>query len=357
MNQDIQHYGDKVAKGIKNTNNWVRVGLALLVAAGLYVGLPYGVSIVENLFQITLALTKTLLVGIPMFFGLSFFWANRSLLKKFRERLSRKLWQSFIYKDPLDYIQGVIIEFEQALGKIDEARIRLRTVLAKLKAKADELIAASQRGMKEAEAYAEQGDEANADISAYYASRNNTTVDGITQSYMEVEQSLVFLNELATGLKHDIGVMKIDLEDMRMNLEIATITAEAANVMESAMQGDPTEIAMREYAKWAYQDQVAKAKARFDSFLEKAKPIIESKRIEQTINTKDGRKALEAFRTDRDLGGLKDFSQRLENIKSKNPNLYTGGNANLNSIIGGNPNTVRRTNTGGARFGSFDHLQ
>lgn len=320
----LQKYGQEAVQSLKNTNWIVRIAIALLFGAVLYVGLPFIVSIIENTFQIVLGLTKTMLIGIPAFFAATFFWANRSFLRKFRERLSRKLWQTWIYNDPLDYIEGVIQDFEKARGLMRQAITKLRGVLNKLRDKASELIEKYNQGIKMADVYEEQGDPEEAEMQAYFASASAKSAEDIQRIYLDTEESVALLQELEKGLEQDIKVMRFDLSMMKTHLEVAEIQGEAADVMQQAMNGGSVEeMARREYAKWAYRDKVSKLKGKFDQFLTDVEPILKAKRIEQVISTKEGRKALDSFRKNRaDLGGLKSFSEEIQRLKSENPDQY-----------------------------------
>lgn len=353
---DIKKYGEEAIKGLKGANWFVRIALALLVGAGLYVGLPYITSIVENLFQITLGLTKTLAIAIAAGASLSFLWANRTLFRKIRESLARKMWKAFIYNDPLDYIEGVIDGFVVARKKISAALIRLRAVLDKLHMKANELIEKYKKGMSEAEVWEEQGNEAEADIQAYFAVSSKNSADSIAQSYLEVEQSVSVFEEIDQMMDGQIRVMKHDLEMMQTNLEIAEIQAEAADVAQDAMEGNVTEMAMREYAKHAYKDKVAAHKAKLDQFMVRARPILESNRIEKAINTKEGRKAIIASRNNKDALGIKSFREELDRLKQQNPDLYGRRGVDLDRFKRRNPEPLKRS-TGGASFGTFSDLQ
>lgn len=352
----LQKYGTDAINSLKKTNWVVRIAMALLFGAGLYLGLPYVVSIIENTFQIVLGLTKTMLIGIPAFFAATFFWANRSFLRKLRERWSRKLWQNFIYNDPLDYIEGVIQDFEKARGLMKEAIAKLRGVLAKLKQKASDLIDKYNNGIKMADAFEQEGDTGEAEIQAYFASSSARSAEDIQRIYLDTEESVSLLQELERGLAQDIKVMRFDLEMMKTHLEVAEIQGQVADVMQEAMNGGGVEeMARREYAKWAYKDKVSKLAGKFNQFLTDVEPILKAKRIEQVINTKEGRKALETFRKNRnDMGGLKSFNEEIQRLKSENPDQYGSGK----SVVDVNKFTkkTQRYTTGGGGA-SFGHLQ
>lgn len=326
--EDIQKYGEDAVKGLKSANWIIRILMALVVGTGLYIGLPYAVSIVENLFQVAIGLSKVALVGIPLFGALSFLWANRTLFREMRERWSRKLWQNFIYNDPLDYIEGVINDFVKAEGLMKQAIVRLRGIMNKLKERAESLIDAYNKGITMASAYEEDGDEQEADLHAYFAQSSAQSAKDIQEMYLETEESVFLLQELHKSLSNDIKIMRFDLEMMRDNLEIAELKGEIATVMEKAIRGGTIdEIARREYAKFAYRDKVAKFKGKFDQFLSDIEPILKAKRIEKVIQTKEGRKALEAFRSNKsDFGGLKTFSDEIERLKQENPGQYKSVN-------------------------------
>ena len=320
----MQKYGEDAIRGLKTSNWIVRILMALVVGTGLYVGLPYAVSIVEQLFQVAIGLSKIALIGIPLFGALSFLWANRTLFREMRERWSRKLWQNFIYNDPLDYIEGVMNDFVKADSLMKQAIAKLRGIMQKLKERALRLIDAYNKGIQMAKAYDEEGDEQEADLQAYYAESSAQSAADIERMYLETQESVFLLEELQKSLSNDIKIMRFDLEMMRDDLEIAELKGEIATIMQKAMHGgNVDEIARREYAKFAYRDKVAKFKGKFDQFLSDIEPILKAKRIEKVIQTKEGRKALEAFRTNKDdFGGLKTFGQEIERLKRENPNQY-----------------------------------
>lgn len=353
---DIRKYGEEALKGLKGANWVVRVLLGLVVGALLYLGLPYVLSIVTDLTQVVIEVSKATLIGITMFGVLSFLWANKVLFRKIRESLARKMWKAWIYNDPLDFIEGVIDSFVVARKKISAALTRLRAVLNKLHMKANELIDKYKKGMSEAEVWEEQGNEAEADIQAYFAVSSKNSADSIAQSYLEVEESVSVFEEIDQMMDGQIRVMKHDLEMMQTNLEIAEIQAEAADVAQDAMEGNVTEMAMREFAKHAYKDKVAAGKAKLDQFMARARPILESNRIEKAINTKEGRKAIIASRNNKDALGLKGFREELERLKQQNPDLYGRKGVDLDRFKRRNPEPLRRS-TGNATFGAFSDLQ
>lgn len=355
--QDIQKYGEAAISGLKGMNWAMRIFLALMVGAGLYVGLPYIASIVENAWQISLGLTKTAILWTAVGATASFLWANRFLFKGMRERWARKLWQRFIYNDPLDYIQTVIDAYEKARKQFQAAINSLRAILNELHTIGQDLVNQYNEGMKNSEGYADSGNKDEAELQAYFALSNMQTAEGVKQSYQELEESILVVQELDQDLGDDIRIMRFDLNMMKMNMRISDAKAAAADALNDAMNGSPTEIAMREFAKEAYRQKVAAGKAKFDAFLQRVSPILESKRIQRSIGTKEGRQALEEFRKNKQTqGGLRSFREQLEELKRQNPNLYKRGGVDLNSLQRRNTETVVRQGFGD-RFGSFSALK
>lgn len=352
---DILKYGEDAIKSLKGVNKWVKIVMAVLLGLGTWAVLPTLATMAENFFQFTINMSAGLAVGIATFVGLNFLWVNRFLLRKMRERISRKWWQSFVWKDPVDYLKSVSRDIISKRDKIRAIATKLRTTLGKLRALANNLEGRSQTGMQQADAWDKEGNEEKAELMAYIAVTSKKGSEDMERGCFEMEQNIALMDEFGDRLDSQAEALNWDIELMSMNLEAATLQGEAAEVVQSAMDNNSAEAAMTLFAKQAYMHKVAAGKARLDQALTHLKPILESGRIERAISSKQGREAMEAFRKDKDFGGLKSFRQELERLKREQSQRFGRKEyVDLDRFKGRNPETIRRSS--GSNLGSFSHL-
>lgn len=304
--------------------NWmVRIALALGVGALLYYLLPYGVSMVENTFQIVLGLTKTFLIGVPLFFAISFLWANKSLLKKVRESLSRKLWEWFIYNDPTDYIQGVVNEFKQHYQKIQNVIDKLAGAAEELRMMAEDLIREARGNMDRAKAIMDdEKNEQKANLYAYMSNRRMETTEDLISGYNEILDSIEVIKEFGESVLIRTETMEFDLKMMNLNLRVTDVKNQASLAAQSVLDDKSMEAARLEFARNAYKQKVAAGAAQFKQFMDRIKPILDADHIDKVIATKAGREILDQFRKGTDIGGLKSFEEQLEAFKQKNKDIF-----------------------------------
>ena len=305
--------------------NWaIRIALALGVGALAYYLLPFGVSIVENAFQITLGLAKTFMIGVPLFFAVSFLWANKELFRKVRESLSRKLWETFIYHDPTDYIQGVVNEFKGHYKKIQLVIEKLMAAAQELRMMADELIADARGNMKRAKAIMDdEKDEQRANLYAYMSNKRMETTEDLLSGYNEILDSIEVIKEFGESVLIRTEAMEFDLKMMNLNLRVSDVKSQAAYAAQSVLDDKSMEAARLEFARNAYKQKVAAGAAQFKQFMDRVKPILDADHIDKVIATKEGRDILDQFRKGTDIGGLKSFEEQLEIFKAKNQEIFS----------------------------------
>jgi len=327
--------------------NWViRILIALGVGALLYWLLPYGVSIAENSFQMALNLGGTFLIGGAIFLTASFLWFNRSLLKKIRDSLSRQIWKNWIYKDPTDYIQGVIEEFTINYQKIQLAIQLLRKVALKLRSMGEDLVAQARGNMNEAKAIMdEEKNEQKANLYAYMSNARMESTSDIVNGYNDIMDSIDVMTEFGESVSIRIEKMKFDLEMMNLNLEVTDAKSQAALAAQSVLDDKSMEAARLEFAKNAYKDKLAAGAAQFQQFMTRIKPILDSDHIEKVIATKAGRDILDQFRKGVDIAGLKSFDEQLESFKMKNQDIFSKTTAR-ERVTTQRAETIRTGNSG-----------
>jgi len=327
--------------------NWViRILIALGVGAALYYLMPYGVSIVENTFQVVLGLTKTFLIGVPLFFAATFLWANRSLLKKVRESLSRKIWQAFIYNDPTDYIQGVIDEFKKNYHTILSVVDKLSGAANELRMMAEDLIKEARGNMDRAKAIMDdEKNEQKANYYAYMSNRRMETTEDLVSGYNEIQDSIEVIKELGESILIRTDTMEFDLKMMNLNLRVTDVKNQASMAAQSVLDNKSMEAARLEYARMAYKQKVAAGAAQFKQFMDRIKPILDADHIDKVIGTKAGRDILDQVRKGTDIGGLKTFEEQLESFKQKNVDIFSKTTAR-ERVQTQRPETIRTGNSG-----------
>ncbi len=307
--------GMKDFQNLAKTNKWVRLCLAGGIGTAAYFALPYAVEASGNLLQLSINLGETALIGTAIFVGVSFFWSNRGLLKKFQDYLSRKLWEGFIYHDPIDYIKGVIEDFRRYLQILKNAIQKLYKVAETLKMKADDLISLAKKDMKSAEAEEELGNKSKAGLSAYKSMRRTDATQEIVAGYADIEDNIAVMNEVAESVAIRIEAMEFDVEMMQLNMEVSSAKSQAAFAAEAVFNNKSSEAAKLAFAKNAYKDKVAIGAAQFKQFMGRVKPLLEADRIDKAVTTKEGLDALMQFKKGIDIGGLDKFADQLKAFK------------------------------------------
>lgn len=334
---------------------WVVRALVGLIGGGLlYWLLPYGVSIAENAFQMTIALSKTLAVGIPVAFGLILLSDNWTKIGAWREMLSAKLWEKLVRKNPMHFIRKVIERFQEALEKFRAAYTTLMKIVTKLQDKGQEQLEEKEKYLQRAMYHDEQGEERKAALAITKANAAETRAKNYYGQASDIQASAELMDELSSFIEEDINYMEIDYENMVINLEIADAKDAATNAVNSAMSGTKEQRLQKELARRAYEERINNAKASFDTLLKNVEPMLEAGRIQDSIDTKKGLAALQEYKKNRNKDGS--IREQIERLKQRNPELYTkSGNVDTQKYRrNSNSGKVRRRKTNSSTFGELD---
>ncbi len=315
IDKNAKEGASKDLRNMKYLNLAVRLGLGLLVGAFVFLLLPYAVTMASNMFQLALYLTGTAIVGAAGVAVVFTAWICKPLLKRKLERWVNNLWEKFIKDDPIKYIQEEITGFRVQLAKVGDAIRKLRGIL-------DELRSMGQQTIDEANHNIELADNAanekQAALYAYYATTSIDTKEGIMQSYKEIDESVAILTEMDEMLDMNIKMMEHDVNNMQLNMRIQAAKSSAADSFNSILQGNPDARAKREIAVQAYKQKVSAYSANFKQTMSKFQPLLEAKRIEDAITTKQGQALLTEFRENgKKLAGLDNFKDQLEKLKQQ----------------------------------------
>lgn len=330
----------------------INAAIALVIGAAAYLLLPFGVSIAENAFQMSLALSKTALVAIPTAMALSTLWASRALFTRWQERFVGGLWERFIYNDPVKYIEEEVIGFEKERRVVQGARTQLREVYDSLTSMGDALVSEAKTKFTEAEAV-EATDATQAGLYASFAQEKLNSVDDIRESAAEVEDSITVMEEIDHYLDMNIQQMKHDLEMMRLEMKLQMVKSQAADSVRSIIQGNPDQRARLQMAQRAYREKVSKYSANYKSMMADVEPLIKSKRIAEVIATTEGKKALQKFKENKDsLFGLKDFRTQLNEVAQQLGKNDPGYKPDLKDVQKQSANPLTRRST--TKFGDLN---
>lgn len=299
-----------------NYMHWgLRIGVGAIVAVAAYFVMPLALNFVETTFQVVLGVAKIALIGVPLVAGLTTAWGLRSWFKAVQERFINSVWETWIYNDPIKFITEAVQSFRKSMGQIKLSEQSLQEVFEDLTQMAEDMRTAAAKNLDLAE-HTSETDERQAALYASFAQKKMLSIDNILASAMEVENAIEVVREIHQYMNYSVQEMEDDLEMMRHEMKLRSVTSFAADVARQAIHGTEEKNMRLAIAQRAYREQISKYAANFKSFMKDVEPLLKAERIREVIATAEGKKALQAFKENKEsLGGLKDFNLRLDELR------------------------------------------
>lgn len=310
---------EALTSGQKKVLNGSEQVMGYLVALGLLFGVGYGLYIILP-FLITLITNLAIFVGMVV--GLSVLVyvliSNRKMISIGYQIIIKKIWKALINSNPIAIMEIQYDNWTKQKEKLNQNIVTLKASREELVAIMDDNKDVANTKFKEAQKAQELATERNSPEYTRQATNNAIKAQRRVESnkmflpkLQAIETALNYCQRVYDAWTGDLELLKDDINMKKRDLKILSRTNGVFEMAKSYISGNSNERVMYEEATQAYAEQVSMYVANIKRFTEQTKDWVFSKDIQEAINTEEGQKYLSMY-DENSFNKLTDFRSLME---------------------------------------------